>query len=140
MAFAITVSPAITGHRWVGIEGPVDAGTAADVREMVRIALSDRPTRRLTVDLTRARIGDEAGRRVLAEVAELARARGVELSTVDALTREGGPGASVGAGPAPAAGAATEPGATTLAAPAPTSGDAPLAAGCDAPLVAAGAD
>ena len=86
MSFAITVLPAIDGHRWLCIEGPVDAATAGDVRAVLNCALS-MPARRLTIDLRHAQI-DEAGRACLAEMTSYASGQGVAvrvMPTADAV-------------------------------------------------------
>ncbi|GAA3383539.1 STAS domain-containing protein [Cryptosporangium minutisporangium] len=81
MAFAITMLPTIAGHRWVTVEGPVDASTAADVRGLLRTAI-DRPARRLTIDLRDAQVIDEAGRTVLDEAVASAERAGMQVDTI----------------------------------------------------------
>lgn len=83
MSFAITVLPAVDGHRWVRMTGPLDRSTAADVRDVLRVALRGGRTRRLTIDVSGAQVRDEAGWRSLHDAAELARTDGVELFTFD---------------------------------------------------------
>ncbi|MEV8506983.1 hypothetical protein AB0368_19535 [Actinoplanes sp. NPDC051475] len=83
MSFAITVLPAVGGHRWVCVEGRVDATTADDVRAVLRTAVCDLPTRSLTVDLRRAAVADDAGRQCVAEAAAVAVAAGVAWQVVE---------------------------------------------------------
>jgi hypothetical protein len=82
MSFAVTVLPAVAGHRWVCVEGPLDASSAADVRAVVATALT-MPTRRLTLDLRQARV-DDAGRAVVAELMATAAEAGVKGRMLEA--------------------------------------------------------
>jgi hypothetical protein len=82
MSFAITVLPAVAGHRRVCVEGRVDASAVADVRAMVRSALT-MPTRHLTIDVREAVI-DDVGRACLDEVISHASGLGVEVRLVQA--------------------------------------------------------
>ncbi|MGK5675722.1 STAS domain-containing protein [Micromonospora sp. URMC 106] len=82
MSFAITMLPAFTGHRWVCVEGPVDASSAADVRAVVATALA-MPARRLTIDLRQAQV-DAAGWALVAELMSAATEKGVEVRLLDA--------------------------------------------------------
>ncbi|MEV4639700.1 hypothetical protein AB0J80_20315 [Actinoplanes sp. NPDC049548] len=77
MSYAITVLPAVEGQRWVCVEGRVDVLSAGDVRALLSVAIHDLPTRSLTVDLRRAEVTDDAGRRSLTEAAALAATAGV---------------------------------------------------------------
>ncbi|MEH0826114.1 MULTISPECIES: hypothetical protein [unclassified Micromonospora] len=88
MSFAITMLPAVAGHRWVSVEGPVDASAVADVRAVMRAA-AQLPARRLTVDLRRATVED-AGMMGLTEALAAAAERGIEVQVVQA----GGPAAA----------------------------------------------
>jgi hypothetical protein len=93
MSFAVTVLPAVAGHRWVCVEGPVDASSAADVRAVVATALA-MPTRRLTIDLRRAR-ADDVGECVIAELVSTAARLGVEVRALQlGLADHGGSQAS----------------------------------------------
>ncbi|MEV5689620.1 STAS domain-containing protein [Micromonospora globbae] len=103
MSFAVTALPAIAGHRWVCVEGTVDASTAGDVRSVLDGALRP-PTRRLTIDLSRARVTDPAGRRCLADMTARAEALGIETSVVD--PGRSLPGHAVATPPEPAAASA----------------------------------
>jgi hypothetical protein len=77
MSFAITVLPAVAGHRWVCIEGAVDATTAGDVRATLRAALA-MPTRRLTIDLRQAQL-DDTGHTSLEEMTSYASQFGIPV-------------------------------------------------------------
>lgn len=89
MSFAITVLPAVGGHRWVCVEGRVDATTADDVRAVLRTAVCDLPTRSLTLDLRRA-VVDDAGRQCVAEAAAVAVAAGVVWQVVEPVAPDAG--------------------------------------------------
>lgn len=82
MSFAITMLPAFTGHRWVCVEGSVDASSADDVRAVVATALAE-PARRLTIDLRQARV-DDVGRALVAELVSAATEKGVEVRLLGA--------------------------------------------------------
>ena len=97
MSFAITMLPAVAGHRWVSVEGPVDALTVADVRAVLRAAVQ-LPARRLTVDLRRATVAD-AGRTVLTEALTAAADRGIEVALLQA---DGPAAATITSGQQPA--------------------------------------
>jgi hypothetical protein len=77
MSFAITVLPAVAGHRWVCVEGLVDAATAGDMRATLRAALA-MPTRRLTIDLRQARL-DDVGHASLDEMTAYASQLGIPV-------------------------------------------------------------
>ena len=89
MSFAITILPAVGGHRWVSVEGPVDASTVADVRAVLRAA-AQMPARRLTVDLRRAAV-EQVSRTAVTEALTAAADRGIEV----ALLRADGPAATI---------------------------------------------
>ncbi|MFI7598105.1 hypothetical protein [Actinoplanes sp. NPDC049681] len=90
MSFAITVLPAVGGHRWVCVEGRVDASTAEDVRAVLHTAVCDLPTRSLTLDLRRAAVADEAGRQCVAEAAAVAVTAGVTWHVVEPAVPDAG--------------------------------------------------
>lgn len=78
MSFAITVLPAIHGHRWVILEGPVTAATIADVRAMIATSLREPSPHRLTIDAREAHI-DQVGRACLAEMSAAVTKQGVQV-------------------------------------------------------------
>jgi len=78
MAFAVTVLRAVGGHRWVCVEGTLDRTTVGDVEDVLRSTLR-RATRRVTLDLSQARVDDDG----MAGIARLAEQAGVELLVFD---------------------------------------------------------
>ena len=82
MSFAITVLPAVHGHRWVLIEGHVTAASATDIRAMIATALREPAPRRLTIDARHAHI-DQAGRACLVDVSDAATDRGILVQLLE---------------------------------------------------------
>lgn len=83
MAYAITMLPAIQGHRMVVIEGDIDRAAAPEVRAILSAATSAPRPRRLTVDLSAARIHDDTVAASLADAAAAAQRYGLDLTVFD---------------------------------------------------------
>ncbi|GGJ78561.1 hypothetical protein GCM10010123_05650 [Pilimelia anulata] len=81
MSFAVTVLPPFGGHRWLCVEGAVDAATVGDVHDLARLAVASPGTRKLTLDLTAAHVSAELAGTLVGDIAGPARARGVEVAT-----------------------------------------------------------